>query len=611
MRRKVLAVGSLMILSLLAFSASGATDFNQITLADIMGMSLSADPLDGSDNQLNRIPTGTVLVYLTDEGRYGVLEIASYGQDLALNWRTYRSDGTVYSSGTGLVVRASYTCDLDAGAEGAASADFQWHHVTGVERYLEPRNGASFAVVQPTATIFTPTGPAQSGKAPAPVPSTGQVSCFPVNFNLDTCCPCATGAWGCDPGPCPEGQDGQLRRGEAWPVPRFTDNDDGTITDNLTGLIWLRAANCFQTVDWEDALHQVSRLQDGMCGLGDGSGPGDWRLPNVREMQSLIRYGLDERTFHTGGAQYALPNMLGTGKYQNWDPFIDVHWGLYWTSTTYADGGLTIDMQFLTYKTASYWTRNPDACTAWCVDVRDGRVFGADKFYCGKSNDYLAVWPVRDAGTSTVPRTGQAWCYEAPSGGYSSAACSGLPEECGHGNLPADQDGDLQAGVPWPVPRFTDNADGTVTDNLTGLIWLKNANCFGERTWFEALDLASSLRNGECGLSDGSVEGDWRLPNVLELQSLVHFGFVDPAVPDTLGQGKCQNGDPFLNVQSWFYWTSTTYEICSRTDPDSAWCVNMFDGHLASGGGDAVDCYAGSLIFTKNHRFLVWPVRGG
>ena len=31
-----------------------------------------------------------------------------------------------------------------------------------------------------------------------------------------------------------------------------------------------------------------------------------------------------------------------------------------------------------------------------------------------------------------------------------------------------------------PSPRFTDNNDGTVTDNLTGLVWLKNANLFGE-----------------------------------------------------------------------------------------------------------------------------------
>ena len=38
-------------------------------------------------------------------------------------------------------------------------------------------------------------------------------------------------------------------------------------------------------------------------------------------------------------------------------------------------------------------------------------------------------------------------------------------------------DGDLEAGVAWPIPRFKDNNDGTILDTLTGLIWLKNANC--------------------------------------------------------------------------------------------------------------------------------------
>jgi hypothetical protein len=38
-------------------------------------------------------------------------------------------------------------------------------------------------------------------------------------------------------------------------------------------------------------------------------------------------------------------------------------------------------------------------------------------------------------------------------------------------------DGSIRAGVPWPSPRFTDNGNGTVRDNLTGLIWLKNGSC--------------------------------------------------------------------------------------------------------------------------------------
>ena len=48
-------------------------------------------------------------------------------------------------------------------------------------------------------------------------------------------------------------------------------------------------------------------------------------------------------------------------------------------------------------------------------------------------------------------------------------------------------DGDTRAGVPSPTPRYTDNHNGTVTGKLTGLIWLKNANCFGSATWAQAL----------------------------------------------------------------------------------------------------------------------------
>lgn len=111
-------------------------------------------------------------------------------------------------------------------------------------------------------------------------------------------------------------------------------------------------------------------------------------------------------------------------------------------------------------------------------------------------------------------------------------------------------DGDLEKGVAWPAPRFTDNGDGTVTDNLTGLIWLKNANCFGTRTWANALSDCNGLASGSCGLTDGSVAGDWRLPNIKEFQSLIDYGFCYPALP---------SGHPFTNVQGNHYWSGSTY----------------------------------------------------
>src|SRR4030042_2480734 len=86
-------------------------------------------------------------------------------------------------------------------------------------------------------------------------------------------------------------------------------------------------------------------------------------------------------------------------------------------------------------------------------------------------------------------------------------------------SLASGDDGDLQLGGPWPSPRFTNSGNGTVTDNLTGLIWLANATCFGLKLWDEAMAAASGLKDGDCGLTDGSVAGNWRLPNVRELES--------------------------------------------------------------------------------------------
>src|SRR4030042_4797775 len=95
-------------------------------------------------------------------------------------------------------------------------------------------------------------------------------------------------------------------------------------------------------------------------------------------------------------------------------------------------------------------------------------------------------------------------------------------------------DGALQKGVAWPTPRFTDNLNGTVTDKLTGLIWMKTGNAFGLRTWLQALSDANNLKSGDpyTDLTDGSKAGDWRLPNIQELQSLVDYSRnAVPAIP--------------------------------------------------------------------------------
>ncbi|MBF0108779.1 MAG: DUF1566 domain-containing protein [Magnetococcales bacterium] len=148
----------------------------------------------------------------------------------------------------------------------------------------------------------------------------------------------------------------------------------------------------------------------------------------------------------------------------------------------------------------------------------------------------------------------------------------------------AGDDGALQKGVAWPNPRFTDNSNGTVTDNLTGLIWLKSANCFNPQDWTSALATAKGLANGQCDLADGSVAGDWRLPNINELESLVDYSH------HWLYQ---EAGYPFSGVRLSHYWSGSTHAHYTS----GAWYV-----HLGYG-----------IVYhnDKANSNLVWPVRGG
>lgn len=137
-----------------------ATDdvFDALTFDLITNMALSADPINGSANAQNQLPSGRVLAFQTNEGRYGKLRITSYGRDLTVKWVTYRSNGRIHSQGAGLTIRGTYSCDLDAGREGRDSADFFWRQATSTERYLVPRNGARFALHRELGSVEQPMG---------------------------------------------------------------------------------------------------------------------------------------------------------------------------------------------------------------------------------------------------------------------------------------------------------------------------------------------------------------------------------------------------------------------------------------------------------------------
>lgn len=132
--------------------------------------------------------------------------------------------------------------------------------------------------------------------------------------------------------------------------------------------------------------------------------------------------------------------------------------------------------------------------------------------------------------------------------------------------------------------QFVDNGNGTVTDRRTGLVWLKDANSCGEKDWEGAKRYCENL--SYAGYSD------WRLPTKAELQGIG----TDP--PTTWERGTPSvtwkmPGAPFTNVQSYHYWSGTSYTI----NPGRAWFVVVDVGYTSS--------------FNKSNDGYVWPVRGG
>ena len=128
------------------------------------------------------------------------------------------------------------------------------------------------------------------------------------------------------------------------------------------------------------------------------------------------------------------------------------------------------------------------------------------------------------------------------------AAANVLPKTGQTTSYRDGDDGYYQKG--WTdTERFTDNGDGTVTDNATGLMWPKDwggaATNNGEYlSWQGAIDFAETL--------DLAEHQDWRLPNVSELASIINYERTDPATYEI-----------FDNIPRGRAWSSSTYSWAS------------------------------------------------
>lgn len=230
--------------------------------------------------------------------------------------------------------------------------------------------------------------------------------------------------------PCEgSGQDAEFKRGIEWPKPRFEKTGE-TVLDRLTGLMWTEDANPAEfPMTWQEALDFVKNMNQEQA-----HGFNDWRLPNRKELRSLISH------------QTRKPALPGD------HPFKNVFLGWYWTSTTAAI--------------------NP--AYAWYIHME-----GARMFYGAKTQYYL-LWPVRDKANTGLAATGQTMCYNT----------NGLPAPCGG----TGQDGELVLGGPWPAPRFEVLGD-MVVDRLTRLGWYRRADfADGPVVWSDGLNVVRELR---------------------------------------------------------------------------------------------------------------------
>lgn len=217
----------------------------------------------------------------------------------------------------------------------------------------------------------------------------------------------------------------------------------------------------------------------------------DWRMPTIKELYSLILFS---------GTDPSGPNPVDP------IPFIDTdYFGFQYGDTL--SGERLIDAQYWS-GTIYQGTTMMDDSTAFGVNFADGRIKG---------------YPKDETGPPFQPFQMTGWALFVRTDTYG-------------------------------INQFTDNGDGTVTDEATGLMWQQADDGTG-RNWLESLEYAEGLTLA--GYSD------WRLPNAHELQSILDYtrsmqatgsAAIDPIFSCT--QITDEGGDPNYG----FYWTGTTHQ---------------------------------------------------
>jgi hypothetical protein len=377
-------------------------------------------------------------------------------------------------------------------------------------------------------------------RAPAPVFKTGQTKVYNDDGSFVA-------------SPSGTYQDGELRKGRAWPSPRFTRDFNANLLDLMTGLVWSRTPNNDHGADvWMGALDGIEALTKGSLS--------DWRMANISELRSLAHYGCQD------DIGYAQPqNFSGTDYWLYSAALPDGNGAAYSTGGVNgrgAPGNVYISDMY-------YWSSTIAASDV--VTVKTFFMGPHRSFAFGNGSENYWSWGLRGH-SSVLPKTGQTSSYHNGDDGY------------------------YQEGVAWPDPRFLNAGDGTVSDRLTGLMWAASSNIMKSRD--PSFDTDGTAGDGKvtfgravayvAKLNAESYLGyaDWRLPNIRELDSLINAG---------ASQGDrwlASAGFTDVSSGSAEFWTCTCYDATAPSSGyfsgiSAQWTVELVTGSESFQGRSA------------------------
>jgi len=143
----------------------------------------------------------------------------------------------------------------------------------------------------------------------------------------------------------------------------FKDNDDGTVTDRATGLMWMKVdsgklkagKNKDGKMNWQEALHWAENLEY--------AGYSDWRLPNVKELQSIVDYTRSPATTNSAAIDpvfEATSFIAESGK---------ADYPCYWSGTTHASLSRASTAAYVAFGRSFGWMQNRRTGQYMLMDV--------------------------------------------------------------------------------------------------------------------------------------------------------------------------------------------------------------------------------------------------